>query len=551
MRNRLTRLAARVAALALAIGLDAPTAPPADARADAQVGRPWQDAGRPWQQVGRPWQDAGRAALAVEATPFIEALDDPIFITHAGDGSGRLFVVERRGKIKVVVNGQVLATPLLDLSTGNQLTTSDSEQGLLGLAFHPNFRANGRFFVYSTPPPPNPNPDNLRGFNALTEYRVSLPGGNQALPNTKRSLFSLPDRQTNHNGGMIAFGPDGYLYVGIGDEGGSGDPANNAQNPNTLFGKLLRIDVDRADPGLSYAIPPTNPFADRTDVRREIWSSGLRNPWRWSFDRATGDLWIADVGQNQWEEVNLQRAEAGGGQNYGWKVVEGLHCFSPASGCSTSGLTPPVAEYAHGDGNCSVTGGYVYRGSRSPALAGAYLYADYCSGRIWSLRPAGGTWTSTPMLDTSFMIASFGEDESGELYVVHAPFGATTPRGAVYRLVEGTPAAVACSPRPPVTVRTAPSGPGQLRVTVTAGTTAGGAPNTLDALQFGVATNARIAVEGGPERAVGFTQALPAGTHQATFAVHRAGTGAMNVPLKVLDGCGVWPTFVGAGAGAP
>ena len=500
----------------------------------------------------RPWQDAGRASLSVGLAPFLDTLTDPTFVIHAGDGSGRLFVVERQGKIKVVVNGVVLPTPLLDLSTGNQITATYAEQGPLGLAFHPGFRSNGRFFVYSTPPP---GATGLAGFNTLAEYRVGVPDGNQANPSTRRVLFSLPDRYVNHNGGMIAFGPDGYLYVGIGDEGDSGDPSNNAQNPNVLFGKLLRIDVDRTESDLQYAIPPTNPFAAREDVRREIWALGLRNPWRWSFDRATGDLWIGDVGQNRAEEIDLQRASAGGGQNYGWRIREGFSCFNPPSGCTQDGLTPPVAEYQHTTGpeggDCSVTGGYVYRGSRYPSLVGAYLYADYCTGRIWSLRQTNGAWVSTPLLDTSFNVASFGEDESGELYVVHAPYGAATPLGAVYRLTEATVTAIACSPRPPVRVQTATAGPGQLQVTVTAGTTTSGPAIELRALQFGAATNARISIAGGAAQPGGFNHELASGTRQATFTVERADPGAMTVPLKVLDACGVWPTFVGAGAGSP
>src|SRR5262249_22930618 len=211
-----------------------------------------------------------------------------------------------------------------------------------------------------------------------------------------------------------AFGPDGYLYVGIGDEGSAGDPNNNAQNLQVLFGKLLRLDVDAASP---YAIPPSNPFAGRSDARGEIWALGLRNPWRWSFDRATGDLYIGDVGQNLYEEIDRQAASSRGGENYGWRIMEGLHCFNP-NPCNMSGLVLPIAEYDHSGGRCSVTGGYVYRGPTLDALRGAYIYADYCSGQIWSLRQnAGGAWVSALLLDTTMNISSFGEDQAGEHYL--------------------------------------------------------------------------------------------------------------------------------------
>ena len=497
-------------------------------------------------QVVRPRQDADRAALAPALAPFIDGLTDPIFVTHAGDGSGRLFVVERRGQIKVVVDGQVLPTPFLDLS--GAVTSSNLEQGLLGLAFHPNFRSNGRVYVYSTPPPPTPNPSNLAGYNALAEYRVQAPGGNQADPATRRVLFSLPDRASNHNGGMLTFGPDGYLYVAIGDEGGGNNQYNNAQTTATLFGKVLRLDVDRADAGLPYGIPPSNPFVGQAGARAEIWAYGLRNPWRVTFDRATGDLWIADVGQASYEEINRQPAGVAGGRNYGWSVMEGLHCFG-ANSCDQAGLTLPVAEYGR-DGGCSITGGYVYRGSRYPELAGAYVYGDYCSGRIWTLRQQGSAWVSAPALDSTYKITSFGEDEGGELYVVHAPFGTNTiGQGAIYRLTDTVQNQVTCSPRPRVAIRTTRAGSDELLVTVTATTNGTGAPNALTSIELGAATNATVSVGGAPARPGGFVVPLEGGTTETTFTVQRFGAGAMHIPFKVADRCGIWPSFVGAGAG--
>ena len=521
MRNSLPRFAAWIVALTLALGLDARAAPSADAR------------------IIRAWQDPGRLA-AVTLTPFISGLSGPVFITHAGDASDRLFVVERGGLIKVVVDGQVQATPFLDLR--GLITASGGEQGLLGLAFHPQFRSNGRFYVYYTPPPPNPNPNGLVGYNALAEFRVPPPGGNVADPNSRRVLFSVPDRATNHNGGMLAFGPDGYLYVAIGDEGGANDQYNNARNLGTLFGKVLRIEVNRTSAGLQYAIPATNPFVGQAGARGEIWAYGLRNPWRLSFDRATGDLWIADVGQGAYEEINRQPAVSPGGQHYGWSTMEGFQCFQ-ATSCNQTGLTLPVAEYSHSVG-CSVTGGYVYRGARHPALSGAYVFGDYCSGRIWTLRQQGGTWASALAIDSDYRITSFGEDERGELYVVAA-------NGTIYRLVDSTQTVVNCSPRPAVGVRTTRDGTDALSVTVTAGSNTTGQPNALRSIEFGTPTDARVTIGTAPERDGNFFLPLAEGTTQTTFRVRRTGTADMYLPFKVADGCGIWPTFVGLGRATP
>jgi glucose/arabinose dehydrogenase len=367
---------------------------------------------------------SAQPAQSVEAAPRLLpafggfVFDSPVFVTHAGDGTGRLFVVEQAGTIRVVAGGRVLPAPFLDIRS---LVVAGGEQGLLGLAFHPQFATNGLFYVYYTARPVGAG----AGDNTVARYRVSATDPNRADPASGAVLLAIPDRHPNHNGGMLLFGPDGYLYVGTGDGGGEGDPDGNAQNLQSLLGKLLRLDVDGAFP---YAIPPTNPFVGRPDARPEIWAYGLRNPWRDSFDRATGDLYIADVGQDRFEEVNYQRAGSVGGRNYGWNRTEGFHCY-PSPPCDWRGITLPVAEYDHTGGNCSITGGYVYRGRLLLALRGAYLYGDFCSGRIWALRRSALGWTSRLLLDTALQISSFGEDEAGELLV------ADLASGRIFRLV--------------------------------------------------------------------------------------------------------------------
>ena len=338
-------------------------------------------------------------------------LESPVFLTHAGDGSGRLFAIEQPGRIRVLDRSVLLATPLLDIT---ERVLSGGERGLLGLAFHPDFRRNGRFYVNYTR-----RPD---GATVLAEYRRAM-SPNQAL-REEQILMVVSQPYSNHNGGMVAFGPDGYLYIGLGDGGSGGDPGNRAQNPDELLGKLLRIDVDRGDP---YGIPPDNPYV-REGGRPEIYALGLRNPWRFSFDSNTGELWVADVGQDKWEEIDLVTT----GGNYGWRLMEGTHCFSPAVSCQASGLQPPLQEYAHEKGRCSIIGGYVYRGRAAAELIGQYLYGDYCSGEIFSLpRTHDRAPGRDPrvILKTSLRISSFGEDESGELYVVDHG-------GGLYRLAQ-------------------------------------------------------------------------------------------------------------------
>jgi len=330
-------------------------------------------------------------------------LKSPVFVTYANDKSNRMFVVEKKGTIAILRDGKRSPTPFLDIS--DLITSSGSEQGLLGLAFHPDYASNGRFFVYYTA---------SNGDNTLARYNVSGTP-DVADPASATVLFAQPDFAANHNGGMLAFGPDGYLYVGLGDGGGGGDPQANGQKRSILLGKLLRLDVSGDKP---YAIPPDNPWPTGADnARPEIWAYGLRNPWRFSFDRATGDLYIGDVGQNAYEEIDFQPAGASGGLNYGWSLREALHCFQ-ADTCEASKMGDPVAEESHDQG-CSVTGGYVYRGSAFPNLAGLYIFGDYCSGTIWSLhRDAAGAWEQRKLLDSGLSISSFGEDAAGELYVL-------------------------------------------------------------------------------------------------------------------------------------
>jgi glucose/arabinose dehydrogenase len=337
-------------------------------------------------------------------------------MANAGGGSGRLFVLEKRGVIRVVQNGALTGTPFLDIS--DRVGSDSSEQGLLGLAFHPGFASNGLFFVNYT---------DLNGDTVVSRFRLSA-DPNQADPASETLVLPLAQPASNHNGGHLVFGPDGYLYIGMGDGGAAGDRYGNAQNGQTLLGAMLRLDVDGGDP---YAIPPDNPFVSDPNVRDEIWALGLRNPWRYSFDRLTGDLYIADVGQNAYEEVNIQRADSPGGENYGWPIMEGLRCFPEDRPCDQTGWTLPVIEYSHAWG-CSVTGGYVYRGVEFPVLNGVYLFGDYCSGIVWGLaHTADGNWQVSQLAQIDARISSFGEDESGALYLLDMG------GGVLYRITAG------------------------------------------------------------------------------------------------------------------
>jgi len=318
------------------------------------------------------------------------------------DGTGRMFIVEQGGIIRIATNGSLAATPFLDI-TGR--VDAGGEKGLLGLAFHPQFPLNHLFYVHY---------DRVASGqmqSVIAEYRVSASDANQADPNSERILLTVDQPFPNHKGGQIVFGPDGFLYIGFGDGGSEGDPLGNGQNLQTLLGKMLRIDVDHQSGGNQYAIPTDNPFAGGGGFP-EIWAYGLRNPWRFSFDRDSGRLFVGDVGQNSYEEIDILTS----GGNFGWNTMEGMHCFHPPSGCDMTGVTLPIDEYSHSEGE-AVMGGFVYRGSAIASLVGAYVMGDYSSGTIWVITESNGTWTRTQLTASGRNISSFGQDGGGELYV--------------------------------------------------------------------------------------------------------------------------------------
>lgn len=345
----------------------------------------------------------GAPATAISLVPVTDyQFLKPTYLTHAGDE--RLFVTEQAGVIRIIQEGEVLPDPFLYIQ--DRVGSSASEQGLLSVAFHPRYAENGYFFVDYT---------DKNGDTVIARYQVSEEDPNRALAGSERVLLTISQPYGNHNGGQLHFGPDGYLYVGMGDGGSANDPMGNGQDTGALLGTILRLDVDFQEG--AYAIPPDNPFVNDENGRNEIWAYGLRNPWRFSFDRLTGDLYIADVGQNIWEEVHFEPAESDGGRNYGWNIIEGSHCFQSET-CDTEGLEMPIFEYDHSQG-CSVTGGYVYRGQAYPELNGNYFVGDYCLGTIWSLFPDGnGGWESNQVYTGAGNVSSFGEDVNGELYVV-------------------------------------------------------------------------------------------------------------------------------------
>jgi glucose/arabinose dehydrogenase len=338
---------------------------------------------------------------AYEWKLFVAGFNRPIYLVDSQDGSNRLFVLEQAGIIRIIQNGQILPAPFLDIS--DRVGVHGDEQGLLGIVFHPHYAQNGYFYLDYTDQNSN---------TVIARFKVSS-DPNQADKNSEKDLLHIQQPFPNHKGGQLAFGPDGYLYIGVGDGGSQGDPNNNGQNRNILLGKLLRIDVDHGDP---YAIPADNPFANGGG-RPEIWSYGLRNPWRFSFDSQTQDLYIADVGQDKWEEVDFQPAGSQGGQNYGWSYREGFHLYkgNPPAGLK---FVDPVVEYGHDQG-CAIIGGYVYRGKDLPEWQGVYFYGDDCSGNVWGLlHKPDGSWSSKLLYQTSAAISSFGQDENGTLYML-------------------------------------------------------------------------------------------------------------------------------------
>ena len=339
-------------------------------------------------------------------TEIVSGLNFPLYLSAPPGDLSRLFIVEKGGVIRIVKNGALLPSPFLDISAR---VSTGSEQGLLGLAFDPDYASTGRFIVHYT---------DAAGDTQLSSFQLSS-DPDVADPGSEAIILTADQPYDNHNGGQVLFGPDGFLYLGLGDGGSAGDPEGRGQDLSDLLGSILRIDLRTSAP---YTVPPDNPFVGVVGASPEVWSYGLRNPWRFSFDRATGDLYIADVGQGNFEEVDISLAAdgAGKGVNYGWNRMEGAHCYS--SGCSPSGLAQPALEYSHGEG-CSITGGYVYRGSAVPALQGQYFFSDWCRGWVRSFRYSGGSATELtewPSLRTGGTIVSFGEDAAGEVYVVES-----------------------------------------------------------------------------------------------------------------------------------
>lgn len=415
---------------------------------------------------------------------FATGLSTVVGITHAGDGSGRLFLTEQVGRIRIHNGTSVLTTPFLDI---DPLVRCCGEEGMLSTAFHPNYASNGFFFVYYT---------NNSGDQVVARYTRSAGNPNVADPASAKIIITIPHpNQGNHNGGPLKFGPDGYLYIATGDGGGGGDPDENAQDLSVLLGKQLRLDIDTAGP---YVVPPSNPFVGVAGARPEIWAYGLRNPWRFTFDRQTGDMFIGDVGQGQREEIDFQPAGVGG-LNYGWDDMEGSLCFEPSSGCLTANRVLPILEVSHGSGDCAIVGGYRYRGTAVPSLAGRYVHSDNCSGRIRiATQGAGGTWTQVVDQDPAFGIFTFGEDQSGELYA--------SAGGTIYRLVSAIPIAS-------IADRTLGEGAGPAVFTVTLGSS----PSQQATVQYSTAPG--TAAAGADYTAVSGVVTFPPGQTSRTVSV--------------------------------
>jgi glucose/arabinose dehydrogenase len=351
-----------------------------------------------------PAPGGGGPPPTLTLNPVVSGLSSPVDLQFPNDGTNRMFIVQQAGAIRIATNGSLTATPFLDITSK---VNFGGEMGLLGLAFHPQFTQNHLFYIHYD--------RSVAGQvqSVIAEYHVSAADANLGDPNSERILLTVNQPFTNHKGGQIVFGPDGFLYIGFGDGGSGGDPMGNGQNLQTLLGKMLRIDVDHQSVGRQYAIPASNPFASGGGLP-EIWAYGLRNPWRFSFERGGSRLLSGDVGQDKYEEIDILE----NGKNYGWNTMEGMHCFNPASGCDMTGLTLPIAEYDHTEGE-AVMGGFVYKGAAIPSLAGVYLLGDYISGTIWELvESPPGTWTRTKLLSTGRNISSFGQDVAGEIYVV-------------------------------------------------------------------------------------------------------------------------------------
>lgn len=366
-----------------------------------------------------PPDENGGGEIIVEAFPNL-TFSNPLNIQHAGDQTNRLFIEEQGGIIYVFENDSQTTEKTIFLDIREKITTASNEQGLLGLAFHPDYESNGYFYVNYTAAG--------SGRTVISRFTVSGENPDEADPNSETEILSYAQPFGNHNGGHLAFGPDGYLYISVGDGGSGGDPDENAQDRTTLLGSILRIDVDNPQNGNQYGMPPDNPFAGNDEgFREEIFAYGLRNPWRFSFDPETSDLWAGDVGQNSWEEIHIIE----NGLNYGWDIIEGSNCFEPKTGCDTSGLELPVHEYPHSNQNGSVTGGFVYRGESIPELNGFYIFADFLSGRIWGFDASNTNDPENTLLHrANFNISSFGVDQHNELYICGFD-------GKIYRFTDG------------------------------------------------------------------------------------------------------------------
>lgn len=390
---------------------------PTDSAATSE--QPTPAAGAPIEATAAPVTDAPVQAENVTNFPdpsgfawqqVVTGLTRPTDLTAPPDGSGRMMVLEQPGMIRIIQNDGLLPDLFLDLR--DRVGSSGNEQGLLGLAFHPQYTQNGFFYLNYT---------DRNGDTVVARYSVSGGDPNRGDLGSEKVLLKIEQPYANHNGGGMAFGPDGMLYISTGDGGSGGDPQGNGQSLETLLGKILRIDVNNGDP---YVVPADNPFTNGGG-RPEIWSYGLRNPWRFSFDRAEGDMYIADVGQNAWEEINFEPADSTGGLNYGWDFKEGTHPFE-GTPPSDLAMVDPVHEYQHPVG-CSVTGGYVYRGQALPEFNGIYLFSDFCTGIVWGmLRGAEGGWTVQELFRTGLMVSSFGEDASGEIYLIDQSTGSVS-----------------------------------------------------------------------------------------------------------------------------
>jgi glucose/arabinose dehydrogenase len=416
----------------------------------------------------------------------------PIFLTHPGDGTNRLFVVQQNGIVLVFDNDPATTSTSVFLDVSAKLSARGGEEGLLGFAVHPQFVSNGIFFInYTTLNP-------LR--SVIARYHVSA--SNPLLADTSEEvLLEVNQPYINHNGGMLAFGPDGCLYISLGDGGSGGDPLNNAQSLTTLLGKILRIDVNSQSQGKSYAIPADNPFkGNLSGYREEIWAYGLRNPWRFSFDRVTGQLWAGDVGQGEREEVDVIEK----GKNYGWHIMEGFACYAPATGCDKTGLTLPIVDYSHTEG-VAITGGYVYRGSRCPDLSGAYIFGDYGTRKIWRLQTeAGQVKSDSLLLVAPGLVSSFGEDKSGELYVTTYSSSTTTK---IYRFDQSTATSVQGAGMHPDGFYLAQNYPNPFN------------PKTVISCQLPAASTVRLVAYDvlGREAAILLDEQMEAGTHEISF----------------------------------